>query len=121
MRTIALSLLLVGCATTAAAPSASTAPRLVASSGGRSVWLSTDAPAAPPKKSEHPTIVVTTSVCTAGKTTARRCLTLTEQLVVDAAADEPTLRRLQSLTLEDVAVKLEQLIDPDGPDSGSSP
>ncbi len=136
--------LLVGCAAPAASRSSSAStlpePRLVSASASRSVWIgggssSSQAPragttpAAPP--SRRHAIWVSTSACafpvTAGDPTAdkvpsfdpRRCVAIVERVLVDGdgGADD-RVQKVEELTIEDVAVKLEALLRRETADDG---
>lgn len=126
-----LLLALGGCATAGGERAGSDArPTLVASRVGLGASLTGSAtrPPAPtlpkPTLQERAGLVVTTTACwypaglraTAAdavpKLDGKLCRTVSERVVVDGPADAATLHRVEALTVQDVALKLEALTAP---------
>ncbi|HEX9104551.1 MAG TPA: hypothetical protein VF997_20205 [Polyangia bacterium] len=131
---------LVGCAAAQpASVSASSlpAPHLVTASASRSVWIggggsaprAGTAPAAPAVRRHA--VWVSTSACAFPLSAAdpmsekvpsfdsRRCVAIVERVLVDGAGDDDRVQKVEELTIEDVAVKLEALLRRDaGGDDG---
>ncbi len=125
---VASLLSLAGCAgAQRSAPSASTLPepRLVTASASRSVWIGGSSPraAAPaaPASRRH-AVWVSTSACAFPVTGAdpandkvpsfdpRRCVAIVERVLVDGEGADDRVQKVEELTIEDVAVKLEALL-----------
>ncbi len=120
-----LALALAGCATRASLPPPSDAPRAVSASADRAVWVTARPPTPTPPRAAggnaRQGLVVTSSACwypvgpdsspadKLPKIESRQCQTVSERVFVDGATDADKLRRIQALTIEDVAVKLEAL------------
>jgi len=109
-------------------PAASTLPepRLVTASASRSIWVGggsaprAAAPAAP--ASRRHAVWVSTTACAFPVTSAdptsekvpsfdpRRCVAIVERVLVDGEGADDRVQKVEELTIEDVAVKLEVLL-----------
>ena len=130
--------LLVGCAAPAASLSTTSldlpASRLVSASASRSVWVGGGpprpaAPAAPASSRRH-AVWVSTSACAFPVSAAdassekvpgfdpKRCVAIVERVLIDGEDGDGRVQKVEELTIEDVAVKLEALLRRDGGDGG---
>ena len=133
-----LVLSLAGCAAPAASLSSASPPppasHLVAASSSRSVWVggaspSAATPALPPKARRH-AVWVSTSACAfplsaeeAGSEKVpsfdpKRCVAIVERVLVDGEDTDDRVQKVEQLTIEDVAVKLEGLLRRESADDG---
>ena len=136
---VASLLSLAGCSgVQRSVPAASTlpGPRLVTASASRSIWVGggsaprAAAPAAP--ASRRHAVWVSTSACAFPVTGAdpaadkvpgfdpRHCSAVIERVLVDGENADDRIQKVEELTLEDVALKLEALLRRDAGEDGES-